>query len=108
MARSIHDDSTAAVNQRLNDMSWPAVLGLLREGAMLFRPTRMRDYYTWPRPGMGFVPGHCITVSRVKQLEADGVLMSIGADQYGLSPDWVEPEPVSAPADDQLSLFGAA
>ncbi len=107
-------ESTASVNRRLDEMSWPKVLGLLRAGAVLFRPSGMRDYYTWPaHPGAGYVEGHCLTASGVKRRATDGVLISSGVDRYSLNPDWTasepDPGPQAAPVhDEQRDLFGAA
>lgn len=107
-------ETTASLNQRLDEMAWPKVLGLLRAGAVLFRPSGMRDYYTWPaHPGAGYVYAECLTASGVKRRATDGVLISSGVDRYSLNPEWVEPEPAPpapAPAvpDEQPDLFGAA
>lgn len=107
-------ESVASVNRRLDEMAWPKVLGLLRAGAVLFRPSGMRDYYTWPaHPGAGFVEGHCLTASGTKRRATEGVLISSGVDRYSLNPEWVEPEPAppvqAAPVpDEQPDLFGAA
>lgn len=107
-------ESTAATNRRLDEMAWPKVLGLLRAGAVLFRPSGMRDYYTWPaHPGAGYVYAECLTASGVKRRAAEGVLISSGVDRYSLNPEWVEPEPEAVPQVDaapaeQPDLFGAA
>lgn len=107
-------ETTASLNQRLDEMAWPKVLGLLRAGAVLFRPSGMRDYYTWPaHPGAGYVYAECLTASGVKRRAADGVLISSGVDRYSLNPEWVEPEAeaepqVEAALDKQPDLFGAA
>lgn len=85
---------------------------LLRGGAVLFRPTKMRDYYTWPaHPGAPYVEAMGLTATRVKNLASNGVLLNIGVDRYGLNPDWIEPAPDPAPlaaVDDQADLFGRA
>lgn len=114
MVMSETGETTASVNRRLDDMAWPKVLGLLRAGAVLFRPSGMRDYYTWPaHPGAGYVYAECLTASGVKRRATDGVLISSGVDRYSLNPEWVEPEPApraQAPTvpDEQPDLFGAA
>src|SRR5690554_3485355 len=94
-------ESTAAINRRMDDATWPTVLGQLGSGAILFRPSGMRDYYTWPaRPGAEYVEATGLTAARVKRLATDGVLINIGVDRYGLNPDWVEPEPLAPVAKD--------
>ena len=107
-------ESTASVNRRLDEMAWPRVLGLLRTGAVLFRPSGMRDYYTWPaHPGAGYVYAECLTASGVKRRATEGTLISSGVDRYSLNPEWVEPEPEDEPQaetapDEQPDLFGEA
>lgn len=104
-------ETTASVNRRLDDMAWPKVLGLLRAGAVLFRPSGMTDYYTWPaHPSSGYVEATCLTKTGVKNLASEGVLLNIGVDRYGLNPDWVESAPIVEveSVDQQPDLFGAA
>lgn len=101
-------ESSATIKRRMDDMTWPKVLGLLKSGAILFRPSGMRDYYTWPaRPGAAYVEATCLTATGVKNRAAEGVLLNIGVDRYGVNPDWVEATKDGA-GDDQPDLFGAA
>jgi hypothetical protein len=69
------------------DRAWPDILAALQAGAVLHRPSGMRDYYT-----QGLAPGdrgngRCLYAARVKKLEREGVLMRIGVDTYGLIGD---------------------
>lgn len=104
-------ETTSAMNARADIAVWPKVLNLLRSGAVLFRPSGMTDYYTWPaHPSAGYVEATCLTKTGVKNLASEGVLLSIGLDRYGLNPEWVEPAPIFEveSVDQQPDLFGAA
>lgn len=98
-------ESSAAINARCDDMTWPRVLSALQSGATLFRPIKLTRYFTKcpddrdPNDGIG------ISATRVKKLESAGVLIHVGVDRYALG---ILPEPVAQPVpveSAQMELF---
>lgn len=76
-------ESSASIRSRGDDRSWPDVLRILRSGATLVRLPRLRDYFT--DNGTGVVGERALSATRVKKLEAAGVLQRVGVDRYGLT-----------------------
>jgi hypothetical protein len=74
-------ESSASIRARMDDTQWPDVLKALEEGATLYRPARMRDYYIRKGADIG---GGCLSATRVKKLEEKGILQRVGVDTYGL------------------------
>jgi hypothetical protein len=82
-------ESLRAATKRSDDWTWTRVEPLLRQGAELWRPSRLRNYFTrFPNDphregnGVGWLsPG------RIRKLEAAGVLMRVGVDAYALKGD---------------------
>jgi hypothetical protein len=75
-------ESTAAINARGDDQSWPAVAAELRTGATLLRIPKLRRAYC-DRGNGPYGPG--ITDTRVRKLERTGVLRFVGVDRYHLA-----------------------
>lgn len=76
-------ESSASIVRRRDDRSWPGVLRMLQAGATLVRPSRLRDYYT--DAGPEHFGETSLSASRVKKLEAAGILQRVGVDRYGLA-----------------------
>jgi hypothetical protein len=85
-------ESAASINARGDDNSWPRVLLALQSGATLFRPTRLTRYFTKCQDDRDPNDGIGISATRVKKLEAAGVLVRVGVDCYALGK---LPEPVA-------------
>jgi hypothetical protein len=98
-------ESTAAINARCDDNTWPRVLLALQSGATLYRPARLTRYFTRCQDDRDPNDGIGISATRVKKLELAGVLVRVGVDSYTLGR---LPEPVSVPVQvvaSQLELF---
>lgn len=77
-------ESTASIQARAADRVWPDVKNALLAGAVLRRPSGMKDFYTEGLPSDDRRNGRCLYATRVKKLERDGTLVRIGVDTYGL------------------------
>lgn len=78
-------ESSTAIYKRMNDAAWPLVQDALRAGAVLQRPSRMRDFYTYGLQPPDRRNGVLLTAGRVRQLELKGVLKRVGVDTYTLA-----------------------
>ena len=78
-------ESSAAIIRRMDERSWADIRAALLAGATLIRPTRMRAYDTDEQnlPG-GTLGRKSLSATRVKKLEAEGILRQVGVDRYGL------------------------
>lgn len=74
-------ESASAINRRADDQALPTVLDALKRGASLFRPNKLNRFYVDLNGDLG---GGSLSRSRVKKLEAEGILQHVGVDRYGL------------------------
>jgi hypothetical protein len=74
-------ESTASINARGDDASWPSVLAELQTGATLLRVPKLRRAYA-DRGNGPYGPG--ISEARIRKLERAGVLRNAGVDRYAL------------------------
>ncbi len=98
-------ESTASINARCDDNAWPRVLSALQSGATLFRPVKLKNYYTMCHDELHPNNGIGISATRVRKLEQAGLLIRIGVDRYALG---VVPESIEFQvhiAKSQLELF---
>ena len=78
--------STAAMNRSSDDAAWGKILPHLLDhpGHTLFRPARLDAYYVHDgMASVGFLGR--LTKTRIRKLEAEGVLMHVGVDRYTLA-----------------------
>lgn len=87
-------ESSASIRAREDREKWPRVREALHQGATLYRPAKLKDYYTHCRDDRDPLHGLGITAALVKRLETQGVLRIVGVDRYGLVPD--ESSPLAA------------
>jgi hypothetical protein len=98
-------ESTASINARCDDNAWHRVLSALQSGATLFRPVRLKNYYTMCHDDLDPNNGIGISATRVRRLEQAGIVIRIGVDRYALG---VMPEPIEIQdhiVESQLKLF---
>jgi len=97
-------ESTAAINARCDDNTWPRVLLALQSGATIYRPVRLTRYFTKCQDDRDPNDGIGISATRVKKLEQVGILVRVGVDRYALGklPEPVAPMEVVSP---QMELF---
>ena len=78
-------ESSASINRRRDDSTWPLVESALRDGGHLYRPMAARGYYVCgiDQKDRRYHVG--ISATRVKRLERAGVLSLTGVDRYELS-----------------------
>ncbi|MEX2450931.1 MAG: hypothetical protein WD407_08765 [Rhodospirillales bacterium] len=76
-------ESTASINKRVDDESWPAVKEGLEKRMTLWKPPRLANYYL--DRGNGDYGGGCLSPARVRKLEAEGVLVHVGVCRYALA-----------------------
>jgi hypothetical protein len=81
------------------------VLLALQSGATLFRPVRLKNYYTMCHDDLDPNNGIGISATRVRKLEQAGIVIRIGVDRYALG---IVPEPIETKGhivESQLELF---
>jgi hypothetical protein len=98
-------ESTASINARCDDNAWPRVLSALQSGATLFRPVRLKNYYTMCHDDLNPNNGIGISATRVRKLELAGIVIRIGVDRYalGIVPKHIEVQEYIV--ESQLKLF---
>lgn len=79
-------ESSASIRARHDEHRWPQVRAALENGATIYRPTGLRDFYTQCRDDRDALHGLGVSHVLVKRLEAEGVLRVVGVDRYGLVP----------------------
>lgn len=89
-------ESTASINRRQDERAWPDIESALRDGATLYRPPRLRDFYTRGLNPKDRREGRCLSAARVRRLVNEGVLMRVGVDEYGLTEDAAGTPPSAA------------
>ncbi|HEY1898614.1 MAG TPA: hypothetical protein VGG49_02365 [Steroidobacteraceae bacterium] len=79
-------ESTASINRRADDAAWPVIEAALRDGAELYRPTRLRCYATRALADRDPRNGRTISEAAVGRMVAAGKLVRVGVDVYALAP----------------------
>jgi hypothetical protein len=103
--RSHTGEATSAIIKRQDDANWPRVHAALSEGAILWKPVKISNYYIRRGNETG---GGCLSMTRIRKLERDGVIELVGPFTYRLTPNPSAPTSPTGPTSDSAPPAVAA
>lgn len=81
-------ESVQAINKRSDDRAMKDVMSALNEGARLRVHTKIRKAAIEGLPDKDTRNGRCITITRLRRLEKEGVIREIAMDRYAMADDF--------------------